>query len=219
MSRTCFLNVGIGLWYTKGTDRLKASLLQHGFPGDVLVWKNWPERKFDRGSIYNCKAAAIQQALDAGYTTLIWGDASIYAVQNTQRFVDKVNAKGYWLGQSGYNAAQTCSDKCLKYFGVARDWAEKIPDTATGLFGVNIEFPQSRQFIEQFVQAARDGVFEGSRKHDGQSKDKRFLFHRQDQSVATIIAGKLGWKLDEMISEVYFAWDQHTGQTFHCRGM
>lgn len=216
--RTCFLNCGIGLWYSRGSDRLRDSLLQHGFPGDILIWKDWPEIKFPRSSIYNCKAAAMLQAMEAGYTTLIWGDSSIYATQPVQSFVDEINAKGYWLGQSGHNAAQTCSDACLNYFGVSRDKAEKIHDSATGLFGLNIENPTSRQFAEQFIQAARDGVFKGSRQHGGQSRDRRFLFHRNDQSAATMIAHRLGMKLDTWATRARFKWDSYPAM-FHCEGM
>lgn len=218
MSRTCFLNCGIGLWYSKGSERLRASLLRHGFPGDILIWNDWPEIPFSRASIYNCKAAAMQQAMDAGYKTLIWGDSSIYATQPVQPFVEEINAKGYWLGQSGHNAAQTCSDACLNYFGVNRNNAEKIHDCATGLFGLNIENPASRKFAELFIQAARDGVFCGSRKHGGQSRDRRFLFHRNDQSAATMIAAKLGMPLCQWQDRVAFAWDKYPAM-FHCEGM
>lgn len=218
MSRTCFINVGIGEWYTHGSDRLKSSLLAHQFPGDVLIWKDWPERPFNRSNIYCIKPAAFQQVIDAGYTTIIWGDSSIYAQANTQPFVDEVNRKGYWLGQSGYNAAQTCSDACLDYFGVTRDWAEGVHDSATGLFGVNINYPLARQFIELWIKAGQDGAFNGSRHHDGQSKDKRFKFGRQDQSCASIIAGKLGMKLDSFGAFVAFKWDAYPA-IFRCEGM
>ncbi len=222
MKRTCFLNVGIGLWYRSGSDRLQASLIAHGFTGDHLVWKDcWPGAipGLSRDVIYAAKADAFQHALNAGYTTIIWGDASIYAVRPLDRFLATVNEKGYWLGQSGYNCAQTASDAQLQYFGVSRDWAERVPDCATGIFGVNMDFTAPRQFIETWIQAAKDGAFRGSRHHDGQSNDPRFRFGRQDQSAASLIAGKQGMTLDCFLDFCAFRWDADSGQTFRCEGM
>lgn len=214
----CFINVGIGPWYCTGTDRLRASLVQHGFPGDIITWKNWPEIPFPRDCIYNCKAAAFQQVIDAGYKTIIWGDSSIYAQANVQPFVDEIVNEGMWMGRSGYNGAQTCSDAALAYFGVTRDEAERMPDAATGLFGVNLEFPFARNFIERWIKAARDGAFKGSRMHDGQSNDPRFKFHRQDQSAATLLLGKRGIFLDNFLTYCGYGWDDEP-TIFKCRGM
>lgn len=218
-NKTCFLNVGINEWYTTGSDRLKGSLINHGFKGDLLFWKNeWPDNKFPRECIYTVKAAAFNEAIKRGYRTMIWGDSSVTAVRNIDHFVAEINGKGYWLGQSGHNAAQTCSDACLAYFKVTRDEAERIHDCATGLFGVNIDFPQARKFIERFIQAGRDKAFHGSRFHAHQSKDPRFKFHRQDQSCATIIAAQEGMKLDPFQNHCAFAWD-HYPHTFKIQGM
>lgn len=218
MRGLCFINVGIGEWYCHGSDRLAASLRAHNFPGDIFIWKDWPEIPFPRDVIYNCKAAAFQQVIDAGYTTIIWGDSSIFAQADVLPFVGHVCEKGMWIGQSGYNGAQTCSDAALKYFDVTRDEAEKMPDTATGLFGVNLDFEQPRTFIELWIKAAREGAFVGSRMHGGQSDDLRFKFHRQDQSAATLILGKMGVRLDTFIDYCGFAWDGQDTM-FKCRGM
>jgi hypothetical protein len=49
--------------------------------------------------------------------------------------------------------------------------------------------------MTRFFQAAKDRAFAGSREHGGQSQDPRFLFHRQDQSAASLIAGTSGMRL------------------------
>lgn len=220
MSKTCFINVGISEWYTHGTDRLRGSLIDKGFPGDILTWRDeWPSNRFPRDCVYNCKADAFEQAIKRGYTTIIWGDCSIYAVRNTAAFVAKVQRDGYWIGQSGYNAAQTASDAQLKYFAVDRDWAWGVPDCATGIFGVCMDHVGPRKFIETWIEAGRDGAFRGSRHHGGQSKDPRYLHCRQDQSAASVILGKMGMPLREFIAEAAFKWDPDRGQTFRCEGM
>ncbi len=215
-----FLSVGIGAWYNLGTQRLGGSLRDRGWDGDMRLFQDeWPDDRFARECIYNCKPAAFQWAIDQGYETIIWADASVTALRNPGEFVAEVNRKGYWLGQSGYNCAQVCSDNMLNYFGVDRDWAETIPDSATGLFGVNLSFPVVREMMRLWIKAGQEGAFTGSRLHAGQSSDHRFLFNRQDQAAMSVIAGKLGVRLDPFIRHVKFAWDANDGQEFHCQGM
>ena len=218
MSATVLLNCGIGSWYNKGSERLRASLLQHGFKDDILIWHSWPEIDFPRKPVYNCKAAALQQAMNAGYTTLIWADSSITARKDVAPFLAHIREHGYWIGQSGHNAAQTASDAQLQYFGVSRDWAANVHECATGLFGFDVSRPEYRKVVEEWIQAARDGAFKGSRHHAGQSSDPRFLFARQDQSAMSLILGKHGIPLKPFLNFARFAWDSQD-TVFHCQGM
>jgi hypothetical protein len=220
MVNPVFLSAGIGQWYSSGVDRLRGTLIDKKWPGDIRLFKDeWPDEGFSREVVYNVKPAAFTWALKEGYTTIVWGDASITAERSMDVFLTEINEKGYWIGQSGYNAAQTCNDASLAYFNVTRDQAEKIPDCATGLFGVDLNFPWAREFLETWIQSARDGAFAGSRFHDGQSGDPRFAFHRQDQSAATLILGKMGLPLELFQRHVRFKWDTDEGQTFKCEGM
>ncbi len=220
MKPPLFISAGIGQWFSSGVERLGGTLRDKGWPGDVKLWKDdWPDAGFSRDPIYNVKAAAFQWAVNNYYTTIVWGDASITAVRPMKGFLEHINTHGRWLGQSGYNCAEVCGDAMLEYFAADRDWAAGIHDCATGLFGVNINNPESRVFIETWIKAGRDGAFSGSRHHAGQSKDPRFKFGRQDQACASLIAGKLGWKLDEWQSMVAFKWDSKDGKVFACEGM
>jgi hypothetical protein len=94
-----------------------------------------------------------------------------------------------------------------------------MPDTATGLFAVNLRNPIINEMIFTWIQAGRDGAFSGSRLHAGQSNDPRYLHHRQDQAALSVIAGKLGVRLDPFGEHVKFVWDRDSGQEFHCQGM
>lgn len=218
-SKTCFLNVGLGQWYCHGTDRLKGSLLHHGFPGDILTWQDeWPSSKFPRDCVYNVKADAFEQALKRGYEVIIWGDCSIYALKNTTPFVDRIIADGYWIGQSGYNAAQTASDMQLNYFSITRDRAAEIHDCATGLFGFDVRRPEMLAIVEEWIEAGRNGIFNGPRNHGGGSQDRRFLHARQDQSAMSLVLGKHRVGLREFKEFGKFKWDRYDS-IFHCQGM
>jgi hypothetical protein len=189
------VNAAIGSWYPKGQERLVNSLIYHGFNGEILPWQNWPNSNYDMSCNYNVKAAAFEQAIQMGFTHILWLDASVWCIKDPNPIFDIINEKGYYFWANGYNCAQECSDICLHYFEVSRDEAEKMPVVSTSMFGVNITNPIGKEFIERFIQSAKDRVFHGSRFHDNQSSDPRFLWHRQDQSAASIIANKLGCEI------------------------
>lgn len=219
-NKAVIINAALGGWYPQGQKRLIRSLNVHGYPWDVMTWCNeWPNDNYDKSCPYNVKAAAFEEAIKAGYTHIIWADCSMWLQNPIEPLFDFINQQGYYLGQSGFNCAQSCSDKCLEYFGITRDEAEYIPDCQSGLFGVYIDNPIAKQFIETWIQSAKDGAFIGSRLHDNQSLDPRFLFHRQDQSCASIIAGKLGMKLRLFGNYVSYYPNNISDVIFSCRGM
>jgi ribosome modulation factor len=217
--KTAFINVGLGQWYCTGSERLHGSLIDKGFDGDILIWKdNWPTPNFPRDPVYNCKADALEVAMGRGYTTLIWGDSSITATRNTSPFTEHIRQHGYWIGQSGYRASETTTDAQLQYFGVSRDWADSVPDCASGLFGFDVSRPEMRAVVTEWIQAARDGAFRGSRGHGGGSGDRRFKFGRQDQAAMSIILGKHGIATQPFQQYCKFRWDRFD-TVFHCEGM
>lgn len=217
----CIINASNGFgWYPKGSKRLKESLIYHGFNGDIITFDKFPNNEFDTNNPYNIKPSAITEVLNMDYTHILWLDCSVWAIQNPNPIFDVINDKGYYFWTSGYNAAQTCSDKCLEYFNTNRDIAETYKDCSTSMFGVNVENPLGKEFIYQWLQAAKDGVFNGSREHDNQSEDKRFLFHRQDQSAATMILNKLNLEITNAgIYSEYYSDNINKSVIFTMRGM
>lgn len=212
-NKVCIVNASVGGgWYPKGTDRLVNSLNFVGWAGDVLTWKDeWPNDNYNKKCPYNVKASALEEALKQNYTHILWLDCSIWAIKDPMSIFDLINDKGYFFWTSGFNCAQTCSDKCLDYFGVTRDEAEKMTEISSGIFGFNTNNPLGNRFIHEFIKAAKDRVFEGSRNHDNQSRDKRFLFHRQDQSAASLIVNKLGLDITQPREYAQY-WNSTTSQ-------
>jgi hypothetical protein len=195
--KACIINAAIGSWYPQGQKRLVKSLNFHGFNWDVLTWDDWPNQSFGTQNNYNVKASAFEEAIKQGYTHILWLDCSVWAIKDPNPIFDIINEQGYYFWPNGYNCAEECSDKCLDYFNVSRDLAETWKIASTSMFGINITNPIGKEFIDRFLQSAKDGVFDGSRFHDGQSKDYRFLHHRQDQSAASIILNQLECKIHE----------------------
>jgi hypothetical protein len=185
-----------GGWYPKGSERLARSLNNHGWAGEIRQWiDQWPNDLFPVDSHYNIKASAFFQAMSEGYTHILWADCSVWALADPMPIFDIIDEKGYFMWGSGYNCAQTCNDYALNFFKLTRDEAEKIPDCSSGIMGFNVQSEIGFQFLMAFFEACKMGVFHGSRFHDNQSSDPRFLFHRQDQSAASLIAGNMGLQL------------------------
>jgi len=196
--KSVIINAGKGFWYPKGTKRLVQSLKDVEWDGDVLTWYDYPNNEFDKTCPYTIKASCFLEAIKRGYTQILWCDSSVWAIKNPKPIFDYINENGYFFWKSGHNCAQTCSDNCLNYFGVDRDTAESYDDCSSGVLGVNLKSNIGKEFIETWIKSAKDGVFHGSRLHDNQSKDHRFMFHRQDQSAASVIIGKMGLVMEDV---------------------
>ena len=135
--KVCILNASNGTgWYPVGSQRLKRSLIHHGYAHDLLFFSNWPNNEFDKMCPYNIKAAAFAEALKKDYDIILWADCSVWAINYPYPVLDIINHDGYYFWRSGYNCAQTCSDACLDYVGVDRDTAETYQDVSTSLVGI-----------------------------------------------------------------------------------
>lgn len=219
MPKPILINVGIGGWYPLGSKRLQRSFIEHGFDGEYNIWDRWPEWDGPKTSIYEVKAAALQHAINHGFRQIIWADCSVWAIKPVKPFVDCIMENGYWFGQSGYKISETATDAQLGSFDVTRDWADSKPDCASGLFGLNLDYPNAELFAHSWIGAAKNGAFAGGRGHEGQSQDPRFKFGRQDQSIASILLARLGMQLSEFGSFAGYKWDSKEKVIFACEGM
>jgi len=191
--KTCIVSCGVGGWYPRGVDRLERSLIYHGYDGDMLLYKDLPPGSKSHAEMpYGMKLSALTAAVAMGYQRILWLDASIVCIRYPKDIFDAIGHDGHYLYTSGYNCAQSVSDACLKIFGITRDQAEKIPECASNVVGFDMSNPIGREFYERWLKASQDGSFKGSRQHANQSRDPRFLFHRQDQSAASLICHQLG---------------------------
>lgn len=186
------VNVGVGMWYPKGSMRLNSSLINIGYSGKRQIYAGYlPNdcpKHTDRN--YGFKAFALKDAVEAGATSLLWCDSSIYVVKSPDPIFNIIERQGYYFIDNGNSCAQTATDKCLENFGISRDEAEKIPEITTCVFGFSMLHKQGKEFYEQFLYHESIGSFNGGRDHrDEDSTDPRFWFCRHDQTVASLIAG------------------------------
>lgn len=214
----CIINVAIGGRYPKEQARLAASLKKH-FDGDFLGWTEFPNDNYNKTNHYNAKAAAFEEAIKKGYKQILWVDSPVVALKAVGPLFDSIKTNGYLtIKNHNYNCAQTCSDACLAHFKVTRDEAENFQEHAGGMIGINMENPEGKKLVERFIEACKAGACDGSRGHDGQSKDPRFKFHRQCQSVISLAANTLGLKptIEWNKGPITLCPDQRTADTILC---
>jgi hypothetical protein len=196
-NKACIISCGIEGHYGVGVDRLARSLNFVGWGGHTMFWKDYPKGCPPHVGEYQYafKVWAFEEAFAAGYTVVLWADASLYAVQNPMPIFDYVNEHGLFFFKSGYSLAQTATDNLLNTEKVNRDELINVSEFATGLVGINIENPKGKEFFKRWKYAMEWGLFGGNRVHDlADSGDPRFLFSRQDQSCASMVLHKMGIK-------------------------
>ena len=206
ISKAVIISAGIGGWYSQGVERLERSLNFEGWAGGIITWKDeYPEKSHRHEDFpYYMKIAAFEEALNKGYTHILWVDSSFWAVKNPMKMFDLINEQGYYFFSSGYNLAQSVNDTALAHVGMSRDEAENINEWASGCVGINFNNDEGKMLYDKWKEFMDAGLSKGSRLHDNQSSDKRFLFHRQDQSCLSLAIWGLGLKNEKGLDMVSY---------------
>jgi hypothetical protein len=196
------ISVGVNGWYPRGIDLLKESLLKF-HDGEVLLFKDYPPNSLTHEELpYYLKISAFEYALEKGYKKILWLDASFTAHKSTDKIFEFIEQNGYFFFCTGYNLAQSINDNALNYVGLSRDDAEKYMEFASGCVGIDFENEKGIEIYKLWKHYMDCGLSLGSRNHDNQSLDERFLFHRQDQSCLNLATQKLN--LNHLKSEEHF---------------
>lgn len=188
--------------FKAGQDRLKNSLTEHGFKGDVLLYDNVNQLGCKPHVLvpYQFKVYAMNRAFIEGYDLILYCDASIWAIKNIDSVFKYIEDNGHLLEYCGYSLGQYCSDHALYEFGLTRDEAFNIQLHSAGFTGLNLRNQTSEEFLRQwFYFAAHEKTFVGDWNNNNKqvSKDPRCLGHRHDQSVASFVANRLNMKRDK----------------------
>ena len=217
--KACVLSAHNGKgWYAKGQHRLVNSLRHHGFSHDIVAltctaseggWKisgsingvaiePMYTSVYKSDCVYTLKAAAFEYAQNAGYDVILWLDCSVFPIKPIEPLFDVINTDGYYLWRSGFSIGQTCSQHCLDWFNISRERAFDINDTSTSMMGVKLSNPLGAQLMRDWLNGAKAGMFHGSRAAIVGAEGRQQLFeHRQDQSVCSCVAAKMGLKLHD----------------------
>lgn len=186
-----------------GQDLLRSTLEVHAPNTDLMFYKQTePKYNHPNGSPYLDKVNSLIVAYQKGYRYILYLDCSITAIRPLDDIWNHIKKYGHYLYKSGYNCAQTTNDRCLNNFGITRDTAEHFHEAATNVIGIDTESVTGMKLINELqmdhIPESIQGVkWPNEYQRLQESHDSRFAFHRQDQAVISIIAGKYNMHLDE----------------------
>jgi len=124
---------------------------------------------------YAFKVHAIQKAIDAGYTQIMWLDVSSYAVAPIHHLFDVIDEQGYWFEGAGCWLGDYTNDETLEYYGIEREYAKQIPMIQSGFMGFDMHSKIGINLFSELTFACDMGLFAGSWSN-----------HRHDQSCMSI---------------------------------
>ena len=129
----------------------------------------------------------------------LWLDASFFAIKPIDYLFYIIENKGYLMQNDNNRLGHWTHDRCLEKYDLTRDEAMKIKMYVAGCTGLNFNNSVSSEFLEQWLDAARDGFsfhVQWDNKNKRMSHDERGRGHRHDMSVGSIIANKLGMEYE-----------------------
>lgn len=193
-STRCVINVSVGLWYPRGHDRLKQSLLDVNFQGDFLGWRDcYPEGSPRHEEIPDCfKSYAFQHAECTGHRTILWLDASAWAIRPLEPMFEAIEQEGHLFFFNGYNVGEWCKDSALEVLHLERESSFLLPDLTGLCMGVNLDHPRSKAWLDEFCKVCQDrvtlpGPFPKAALGEI-SNDPRVRGHAHEQTVASALA-------------------------------
>jgi len=173
--------------YLKGQERLKQSVQRYSPKIPVMSWQNeFQINGCPKHSVnpYAFKPYAFLQAMSKEYDVVFWMDASCYLIKDIQPILDMVERDGYFVHEAGHWTGTWMNENALNYFNISREEAMTIPMFTAGCFGLNLKSEIGVKFLTQWADAANAGAFKGDWSN-----------FRHDMSCASIIANRLGMKL------------------------
>jgi len=215
MMRRAIVCVATGERYGRGLDRLITTLDKMD-PHSIRCFSRaipngWPAHE---EKPYAFKAFALWEERTADL--LLWCDASMIAIRPLQSLWDRIQREGFWMdvNTAWSNYEWTADSAYADLFPElrleeARKVSRTIPHGQSSAFGMNLASPVGATFLREFYRLASEtNAFCGPRTNvNGNCGPPDVIGHRQDQTVATVLAWRLGIKLsgcDELLIDRTF---------------
>lgn len=203
MSKSCIINFASSAHnYRDGQERLKNSLDKYA-PG--IDFLSWTDEKQIGSPLhihvpYSFKPYAFEMARSRGYDVILWVDASIYAIKSLKPVFDYIEHNGCYFEKAlpKFWTGEWSSDIALKNLNVSRTEAMGIKELAATVIGLNFRSEIANRFFDKWFGYAQDGqTFVGDLTNERLqvSSDPRVKGHRNDQTVASILAHQMNIKL------------------------
>ena len=192
--------LGVGKnWFPEGVARLGASVKEHSPDIDFCGITSWPLGCPTHNEVpWGFKPWAVQDAIEAGYESILWLDSSIWACRPLEPLFEYIEDTGSMFVRDAYTTGQWCTDAALPTLGTTREELLTVPHIWAASIGLCVHDERAVEFQREWLRLSRDGItFHGSGTNDkGQvSSDPRVKGHRHDQTAASFLAWKLGMEM------------------------
>src|SRR5579859_656332 len=213
--RRAVVSVGTGR-YLEGLKRLEKTVKQFDpqslFYGWTELPPDWPTHA---EKPYAFKAEALKVSSSEA-ELLLWCDAAVVVVRSMDFLWERIENEGYWIPLNGWRNAEWTADSAYEdlFPGVpyeeAREINSRFPQVVATAFGVNTKHPIGAEFLSEYIRLAKTKAFCGPWSNTNNPKHwpldpsmmgpcgpPDVLGHRHDQTAASLIAYRLGMKLEQ----------------------
>jgi hypothetical protein len=139
-----------------------------------------------QASPYEFKIHAIERAFEFD-DIVLWCDSSLWRVGDLSVIENIIKEEGFFGTEAGHYAGRWTNKHTQKYFNVTEEEMQQGPGGivlfSAGLLGLNKKNETAMKFLSEWKASALAGCFSGD-----------WAEHRHDQSCASIIASRLGFK-------------------------
>lgn len=181
--------------YLKGQQRLRESIKTHSPNIPFLSWTNEAQIQAPPHKVnpYAFKVYAFYRAIQQGYDTIFWMDASCYLIKDITPLFEKIDKEGYFMHEAGHYAGKWTNDHARAYFGIAKEVLDTLPMFTAGCFGLSAYSQTAMAFLDDWCKSMEAGCFKGDWSN-----------HRHDLTCGSIIAKSLG--MNYQFGEHYLAY-------------
>lgn len=204
-------------WYARGQARLRESIRRHSPRVQQAFWMGEPPGSPSHADVpYAFKTWALRQARDRGAKTLLWLDASMFAVRPLEPLFEQIERDGIAVWHCGFSVAQWCHDDGLNRLAMTRAEASSVPLIAGGVVGLSMHDRSARELLDEWHAYAGDGVsFPGPWKAEG----RPYFGHRHDMPSLSVIAHRMGVTPLFLGTWDYWSPDPKPETLIICKGM
>jgi hypothetical protein len=187
--------------FPSGLKRIHQDLILHGFKGDFIFWdEKYPNGAPLQADVHGAfKPFCFLEAIAAGYSTILWFDASIRVLMPIEPLLESINDNGYLIFEAPETVGEYCADSALGPLGITREQSFKMRSCWSCVLGLDLRTDRAKEFLNRWKACALDGITFRGPKWSGvrgwpmsASTDERVRGHRYDQTAASVIAMQLG---------------------------
>jgi hypothetical protein len=201
--------------YRKSQLRLIKSFVETGWNGDYLIRSTdsyvdeYMGVKIKLGSLpfnekyglspnhdempYAFKCYLLQEAIEAGYTKLLWCDSTIVCVKNLDPLFELASEAGFVsFKNEGHDLKYWISDAAVTALKITEAQLETMEQCMACVMIFDIENQIGEKLFYDWMDKCRDGV---SFQMESGSKRLGYKGHRGDQPIISALAALAGIKL------------------------